>query len=336
MLLDKLCNSISPSGYEGEIRKIIKSEIDKLNLNFSIDKMGNILVHKNMNKAEKTQKVMLSAHMDECGLIITSYNSDGTLKFSTLGYIDKNTLPCKTVVIGEKKINGVIGLKPIHLQNAEEAEHGVCLDELCIDIGASCESEARNMVSLGDFAVFNIRFEKFSDNIVKSKALDNRIGCYVLLNLLKENYNCDLYVSFNVQGNIENRGVNVSAYNIKPDIIVLIDTICSDDSMSVDLETNYIQIGKGPVIPFKFGNCVFNRDVVQFIRKTANKLNIPYQKIGCSKIDRKSVSMQISSFRSKMSAVLIPCRYMNSVVSICDIYDCKNTIDILKSYLKNL
>lgn len=328
MLLEKLCNSMAPSGYEGQIRKIIKSELNNINVDFSIDRMGNILVHKDRNIKEKALKVMLSAHIDETGLIITAYNSDGTLKFSTLGNIDKDSLPCKVVVIGKNKVKGVIGLKPIHLQGREERNRDVLLNELCIDIGASSENEARSIINLGDFVVFDVKFQEFSDNIVKARALDDRIGCSVLFDILKENYDCDLYVSFNVQGNIVQRGSAVSIYNVKPDIFISIDTICSS-------RLGCVELGKGPVIPFKDGLCIFDRKTVQYIRNVASKSCIPYQNSACARGEGQLTSVHAMSLNSKLSSILIPCRYMNSIVSMCSMEDYKNTVDILKTCLKS-
>lgn len=332
MFLEKLCNSSAPSGCEGDTRNLIKDELKNMNRDFSTDKMGNILVRKENNE---TLKIMIAAHMDEVGLIITAYNKDGTLKFSTLGDIDKNSLPCKTVLIGKNKIKGVIGLKPIHLQDKEENESSVSLKDLCIDIGAESEKQVREIVGLGDFVVFDTVFEKFSDNIVKSKALNDRIGCSVLLEILKENYNCDLYASFNVQENIGERGVFASVYNVKPDIFILVDTISSNDSIDMNSVSDCLTLGKGAVIPFKAGISVFNRETVKCIRNVAEKENIPYQKIAGTKGDGQSIAAQITCSGCKVSTVLIPCRYMKSVVSMCNLDDYYNVIKLLKAYLKS-
>ncbi|WP_446898214.1 M42 family metallopeptidase [Clostridium sp. LBM24168] len=328
MLLEELCNSIAPSGYEGEVRKVIQSELNRLNLNFSIDKMGNILVHKQNKSKEKVLKVMLAAHMDEAGLVITGYNNDGTLRFSTLGNIDKNSLPCKVVLIGKNRIKGVIGLKPIHLQSREEKNCEVSLKDICMDIGAVSAEEARSIVNLGDSAVFDVKFEKFPDNIIKAKALNDRIGCLALLEILKENYSCDLYISFNIQENIGERGASISIYNVKPDIFISVDAICTS-------KLEHVELGKGPIIPFKDGICIFDREVVKFIRDTASRLHIPYQNIACIKRERKVTSVQTMSLNSKLCSILMPCRYMNSAVSMCNMEDYKSMVAILKIYLES-
>ncbi|MBP2034179.1 endoglucanase [Clostridium algifaecis] len=332
MLLEKLCNSSAPSGYEGDTRNLIKDELKKMDIDFCIDKMGNVLAKKENNQ---TLKIMIAAHMDEVGLIITSYNSDGTLKFSVLGNIDKSSLPCKVVLIGKNKIKGVIGLKPIHLQSKEDRNRSVSLDDLCIDIGAESEKQARKVVDLGDFVVFNIAFEKFSDNMVKSKALNDRIGCAVLLEILKENYDCDLYVSFNVQENIGERGAFGSVYNVKPDIFILVDTICSDNLIDMNYASDCLEIEKGIIIPFKAGISIFDRETVKYIRNVAEKENIQYQKIAGTKCDGQSIAAEVTGQGTKAAAVLIPCRYMNSAVSMCNLDDYYNVIKLLRKYLES-
>ncbi|MBV4420564.1 M42 family peptidase [Clostridium tyrobutyricum] len=336
MLLEKLCNSIGPSGYEGDTRNLIKDELKIMNLEFSIDNMGNILVHKKGKNDKSNLKIMLSAHMDECGLVITSYNSDGTLKFSTLGSMDINSLPCKTVLIGKHKVRGVIGLKPIHLQNKKERTHSISLNDLCIDIGSYSKSETKSIINLGDFAQFNIQFEKFSDNIIKSKALNGRLGCSILLDMLKEDSDCDLYAAFNVQENIGQRGVFASNYSVKPDIFVSIDTVNANDL--VDTKTNKdttIFLGRGPIIPFKAGISMLDRSNVQCIRSIAEKSNIVYQKIAGTRKEGQSTAAQLTGSSIKILSILIPCRYMNSIVSMCDLNDYENTIELLKKYIKS-
>lgn len=335
MFLEKLCNSTAPSGYEGDTRNLIKSELEGMKLNYSVDRIGNIVVHKENKKDKSSKKVMLSAHMDEIGLIITSYNSDGTLKFSVLGNVDRASLYCKVVLIGKNKIKGVIGLKPIHLQTKGERTKAVPLDNLSIDIGANSEKEAREIVSLGEFAVFDINYEQLPNNIIKAKALNDRLGCCALLEVLREDYNLDLYVSFNVQENVGKRGSIVSIYNIKPDVFIMVDTVCTDDTIDKGEKLNNIALGKGPIIPYKFGKTLFDKDTVSYIRSKAQKDSIAYQNIACIKDKNELLSLNSISLSYKLGCILIPCRYMNSIVSVCSLDDYENTIKLLHSYLRS-
>ncbi|MFL0198767.1 M42 family metallopeptidase [Clostridium sp. WILCCON 0269] len=333
MLLEKLCNSIGPSGYEEQIRDVIRDELSTFTENIAVDRMGNIIVHKN-NKNDSSPKIMIISHMDESGIIITAYNKDGTLKFSSLGNIDKNTLPCKAVLIGSKKIPGVIGIKPIHIQSSKERSGEVSYENMCIDIGAFSEEECRKIISLGDFAIFNNDFSSFGDNLLKGKALNDRIGCSILIEVLKEELKCNLYGVFNVQGNIDQRGIYGAAYNINPDLVIILDTINSIDYAEVPDCLTTDKLRGGPVIPFKGGQCIFSREIVESIRNKADGMGIPYQKIGNTQGEGEVKAVYLAANNCKTASILIPCRYMNFNISVCSLADYDNTLALLKSYLE--
>ncbi|APM41103.1 M42 family metallopeptidase [Clostridium kluyveri] len=334
MFLEKLCNSIGPSGYEEHIRNVIRDELSTFTDNILIDRMGNIIVHKDRQN-DSLPKIMVISHVDELGLIITAYNKDGTLKFSTLGDIDKNSLPAKAVLIGDKKIPGVIGMKPIHIQSKKEKDENISYENMCIDIGASSEEECRRIISLGDFVVFNNEFSHFGDNLLKGKALDNRVGCSILMELLKEDLNCNLYGVFNVQGNIDQRGIHAAAYNINPDMVIILDTINSIDYMEIPSYFRTSKLREGPVIPFKGGQCIFDRGIVESIRNKADDIGIPYQKIGDTHGEGELKAAYLTVNNCKTASILLPCRYMNFNISICSLADYDNTLILLKSYLED-
>ncbi|MEY8001964.1 M42 family metallopeptidase [Clostridium sp. Mt-5] len=334
MFLEKLCNSIGPSGYEKETGKVIMSELKVFTENVNLDRMGNIVVHK--NGGDNSTKIMVVSHMDELGLIITAYNEDGTLRFSPLGNVDKNSLPCKTILIGHKRVPGVIGIKPIHLQSKEEVNKSLSCENMCIDIGASSKEECKKIISLGDFVVFDNNFFYFGDNLLKGRALDNRIGCSILMELLKEDYKCDLYGVFSVQGNIGQRGVYAAAYNIDPDIVIILDAVNSTDGLEVPGYLKTIRLTDGPAIPFKGGESIFDKDIVESIRNKAISMGIPYQKVGDTQEEGELKAVRLTVDSCKIAAVLIPCRYMNSNISVCSRVDYENTLVLLKSYLEEL
>lgn len=334
MFLEKLCNSIGPSGYEDHIRNVIKNELNTFTDNVIIDRMGNIVVDKH-GEDDSSPKIMVISHMDEAGLIITSYNEDGTLKFSTLGDIDKNSLPAKSVLIGDKKIPGVIGIKPIHIQSKKERDENISCENMCIDIGAFSAEECRKIISLGDFAVFDGVFCSFGDNLLKGKALGNRIGCSILVDLLKDDLSCNLYGVFNVQGNIGQRGVYAAAYNINPDLAIILDTIDSIDYKETPSYFRTSKLREGPVIPFKAGQCMFDRGIVESIRNKAEEVGILYQKIGNTQGEGELKATYLTINNCKTASILLPCRYRNFNISVCSLADYDNTLILLKSYLEN-
>lgn len=332
MLLKRLCNATGPSGYEGEARDIIKQEIAPYVDEVIVTRMGNIIAH----KKGTGKKVVIDAHMDEVGFIITGYNEDGTLKFSALGGINSKVIPSKVVYIGDKKIVGVIGLKPIHLQSAEERTKNIKYSDCCIDMGAKSKDEAKKLVPLGEYAVFTTEFQEFGNGLIKGKAFDDRVGCKVLIEILKENYECDLYGVFNVQEEVGERGAFTSAYKIQPDIgIALEGTICAD-MPNIPKHLQATTVGKGPAISIMDRTSLFNRDMIDEMVNVAEKNNIPYQFRRAMAGGNDAGAIHMSGEGAKVATVSVPCRYIHSSVSVCSLKDIENAEKLLKEYLKTI
>jgi len=182
-LLERLCRADAPSGFEEEVREIVISEIKDYADKITVDNMGNVLVFKR-GKAVPKKKLLLSAHMDEVGLIITDIKSDGTLKFAEVGGINDTAVFAKQVKVGKNKISGVINAKPTHLLSVDERKKVPSKDSLCIDIGAKDKEDAEKYVSLGDMVTFDSPYENKNGRII-SKAIDDRFGCLVLIEMIK-------------------------------------------------------------------------------------------------------------------------------------------------------
>lgn len=332
MLLEKLCNATGPSGYEGDIRNIIKEELKSYVDEIKVDKMGNIIAHKKGDG----KKVIIDAHMDEVGFIITGYNEDGTLRFDCLGGINSKIIPAKVVFIGEKRIPGVIGLKPIHLQDAEERKKGISYSQCCIDIGSHSKEETKKQVSLGDFAIFDTEFSEFGEGLLKGKAFDDRMGCAVLVEILKENYDCDLYGVFNVQEEVGERGAFVAAYNVKADIgIALEGTICAD-MPNIPSHMRATEIGKGPAISIMDKTSLFDDGLSQEIIKTAEDAGIPYQLRRAIAGGNDAGAIHMSGEGAVVATVSVPCRYIHSSISVASRNDFENTKKLMVEFIKNI
>lgn len=331
MLLERLCNAISPTGFEGEVRNIIKNYIKDYVDEITIDNMGNIITH----KKGSGPKILIDAHMDEVGFIITGFNNDGTLKFSPLGGINPKVVLSKVVYVGEKKIPAVIGFKPIHLQSKDERISVPKYKDLALDIGVYSKEEAKKYVSLGDFAVFDTKYGILGENFIKGKAFDDRIGCGVLIEILKENYNCDLYGVFNVQEEIGDRGAYVSSYKIKPDIGIAIEgTICAD-LPKVDKTLVATELGRGPAISIMDRTSIFNYDLCEELINLAEKNKISYQRRKAIAGGNDAGAIHMSGDGAVIATISVPCRYIHSSLSVASLEDYKNTIDLLKRYLKS-
>ena len=226
-LLERLCKADAPSGFEEEVRGIVLSEIKNYADEITVDNMGNVLVFKKGMKTPK-KKLLLSAHMDEVGFIVTDIKSDGTLKFAEVGGINDTAVFAKQVKVGKNKISGVINAKPTHLLSADERKKVPSKDTLCIDIGAKDKEDAEKYVSLGDMVTFDSPYENKNGRII-SKAIDDRFGCLVLMEMIKSELPYDMYFSFVVQEEIGLRGAKAAAYTINPDYAIVIEATTAAD-----------------------------------------------------------------------------------------------------------
>lgn len=332
MLLEILSNATAPSGFEGQVRNIIKEKLSGYVDEIKIDRLGNVIAH----KKGKGKKVLLDAHMDEVGFIITGFNEDGTLRFSALGAINSKIIPSKVVLIGKDKIPGVVGFKPIHLQSKEERENHLSYNDCCIDIGANSRDEAKKQIQLGEFAIFDTEFAYFGEGLIKGKAFDDRMGCGVLIEVLKDTYDCDLYAAFNVQEEVGSRGAFVAAYNIKPDIGIAIEgTICAD-MPTISKHLAATELGKGPVISIMDKTSIANPEIVEQLAKIAKDNNIDFQYRKAIAGGNDAGAIQMSGEGAKVATLSIPCRYIHSSVSVASIEDYENTIKLLRTYLKTI
>ena len=195
-LLRELCTARGVSGREDAVREIILREIGPLADSVEVSPLGNVIAFRKGEKRAKTS-LMLDAHMDEVGLMVTDITDDGLLRFSPVGGIDRRVLPGKTVTVGENT-PGVIGVKPIHLLESDEREKSVPMKDLYIDIGAGSRREAEEHVLPGDAAAFDSVFDD-SEGLVKSRALDDRAGCALLIGLLRDGLPCDATFVFSLQ-----------------------------------------------------------------------------------------------------------------------------------------
>ena len=246
MLLKKLTEASGVSGNEKEVRDIIISEIKDYTDSIKIDALGNIIAFKKGKDTGK--KIMLAAHMDEVGLIITEINDMGLLKFITVGGIDKRILVSKEVLVGEKKLSGVIGAKPIHLQKKDERINAIQINDLYIDIGAKNKEDAEKHVNIGDYVIFDTKYEEFGHSFVKAKALDDRVGCAVLINMIKEISNISFYAVFTVMEEVGLVGAGPAAFSVEPDISIIIEGTVCYEMPKLDTHLVPTSINKGPAI----------------------------------------------------------------------------------------
>ncbi len=334
MLLKRLTEASGVSGNEKETRDLIVDEIKDYVSNVKIDKIGNVIAYK--EGKIKTPKLMVTAHLDEIGLMVTGINDAGLIKFTTVGGIDKRILVSKTVKVGKNKIPGVIGAKPIHLQKREEWTKALNIDELYIDIGVSSKEKAEELVSVGDYIVFDSDYLEFGDNLVKAKALDNRVGCSLLVDLLKEELDFGFYGVFTVMEEIGLRGAGPAAYSVEPDISIILEgTLCSDIPKAKGHQVS-TYIGKGPAISIMDRTTIYDIHLRNKIVKIAEENSIPYQYRKTTFGGNDSGSIHLVKGGSITTTISVPCRYIHSPVSVMSKSDYENTFKLLKAILKEI
>ena len=327
MLLKSLTEANGVSGNEKEVRDLIIEEIKDHVSSFKIDRIGNIIVHKEGNKNEQT--LLITAHMDEVGLIVKDIDSHGLMKFMTVGGIDKRILVSKKVLVGQNKVPGVIGAKPIHLQNKKEWEKAIDIDSLYIDIGASSKEDALKYVNIGDYVGFDTDYSEFGDNLIKAKALDNRVGCSLLIDIIKTMEDVDFYGVFTVMEEIGLRGAGPAAFNIEPDVAIVLEGTLCYEMPKLDGHLMPTQLNKGPAISLIDRTTVYNQDLRKKIVQIAEDKGIQYQYRKTSMGGNDSGRIHTSNTGSISVTLSVPCRYIHGPVSVMSKSDYNSTFQLL-------
>ena len=331
MLLKQFTEASGVSGNEKEVRDLIISEIKDHVDSYKIDRIGNIIAYKKVKSSDK--KLMITAHMDEVGLLVTEIDDMGLIKFMTVGGIDKRILVSKPVLIGKDKIAGVIGAKPIHLQKKEERTKALGINELYIDIGASSKDEAEKLVNIGDYVSFNSDYIEFGEGLVKAKALDNRVGCSLLVNLVKEIKDISFYAVFTVMEEVGLRGAGPAAYEVDPDITLVLEGTLCYDIPKLDSHMVPTYLNKGPAISLIDRTTIFSHELRKQIVKIAENNKIPFQYRKTSMGGNDSGAIHTSKAGSKTTTISVPCRYIHSPASVMSRNDYDNTYKLLKAIL---
>ncbi|NLI57257.1 MAG: M42 family metallopeptidase [Clostridium sp.] len=333
MLLKELTELNGVSGDEREVREFIKTNAKDYSDDIKVDSMGNLICVKKGNNAK--HKLMISAHMDEVGFMVTGYGEGGVLKFATVGGIDSRILLGKRLIVGDKKLEGIIGGKPIHLQSATERQNNVNMKNMYIDIGADSKEEAEKLVSIGEYAAFYSNYSNLGKNVIKAKALDDRVGCAILLDILREERynNFDLYACFTVQEEVGLRGAEVVSYDIDPDIALVIEgTTCSDVLDVEDYEQSTI-LGEGAALTIMDRGAYSNKKLVEFLYTNGKNNNIPVQYKTTTTGGNDAGKIQTAKGGVVVASISVPCRYIHSPVSLMSKSDFDSCFKLVKMAL---
>lgn len=335
MLLKTLTEAMAVSGNEKPVRDIIHHAIKDYCDNITIDRMGNLIAYKKGSGGSK-RKVMLSAHMDEVGLIVTGITDTGFIKFKPVGGIDDRILLSKKVLVGENKIPGVIGIKAIHLQKPDERKNTVKVDSMYIDIGAKNKEDAETKVNLGDYIGFDSEFTTFGNHCVKAKALDDRVGCAILIEMLKNRYAFDFYACFTVQEEVGLRGAEVAAYTVNPDIALVVEGTTCSDVAGAEEHKHATTMGEGPAVSIMDRGSYSNKRLSKLLYELGKNNNIKVQYKRTTFGGNDAGKIHISREGVVTAAISVPCRYIHSPVSVMHMGDFQACQKIVGLFLKEM
>ncbi len=325
-ILKELCCLDATSGNEDAVRNYIIEKIAPY-CEYKVDNLGNIIAFKKGKKTSQ-KKLVIDAHMDEVGLIITGITDSGFLKFKTVGGIETEVLMSRRVMINGE-IPGVITAKPIHLLEKEEAKKIPKADSLCIDVGAKAKQEAEEKISLGDRAVIVSDYIEVGEKIL-SKALDDRIGCAILIILLREESEYDFYATFSVQEEVGLRGARTATFAVNPDSAIVVEATTAADIADVPNEKKVCVQGEGAVISFMDKATVYDRKYYNAALNSGIKCQPKSAVAG----GNNSGAIHLSREGVRTVSVSVPCRYIHSASSVADKGDIISVLEMVRE-LKN-
>lgn len=336
-LLSNICETPGAPGFEQRIRQLVVREVEPLADELSIDAMGNVIAIK---RGQERKKVMIAAHMDEIGFIVTQVDDDGFIRFHTLGGFDPKTLTSQRVIVhGKEDILGVMGSKPIHLMKPEERNKAVPISEYFIDTGRTKE-EVDKIVSVGDSITRERQLIEMGE-CVNCKSLDNRVSVYILLEVFRqlkdETLPYDVYGVFTVQEEVGLRGAISAAHHINPDFGFGLDVTIAFDVPGAQSHEMVSKLGHGAAIKIMDGTAISDYRMVDYLKKTADKHQIKWQAEILPAGGTDTAGIQRYGKNGAITgAISIPLRHIHQTIEMAHKKDIQDCIDLLKAGVSEL
>ncbi len=332
MVLKELCALRGVSGDESRVREYIAHQIAPYVQDVKVDRMGNLIAFKK-GTGEDRRHILLSTHMDEVGMIVKGINDNGLLAYDTIGEIDPRTVISKPVRVGEDEIPGVIGAKAIHLQTAEDRMTMLPHSKLFIEIGAKDRASAEKLVELGDVVSFEGPWREFGDGLVKSRALESRMGCAILMSILEEEYPCDITCVFTVQSNVGSLGAKAAAYNVSSAAALILDAAIAKDLDDPD-SPQVCSLRKGSAISMMDRAAIASIPLYARLKDLAEEQGIPVQdKYSVTRGGDAGAYQRASGARS-VCVLSTPCRYMHTASNVVAFSDIDAQYRLVDAFLK--
>jgi len=322
-ILKDLSASSAVSGQEASVFSVVKSIFAKYCDSVEADKFFNVIGFRKGSGSGK--KIMITAHCDEIGLMVKDIDENGFIRITSVGGIDPRILLAQEVVVhGKRDLYGIIGAKPPHLLKPEDAKKAVKLEDLYIDTGFGAD-KLKEVVSIGDTVTLKAHLTELQGSRFSSKAMDNRSSVLALVEIMKQlsvrKHDADIYFVATVQEEVGAAGAEIAAYNINPDMAVVID-VCHGEMPDCPKEETYA-LGKGPAIGV---GPILHRNLYRKLVDLAKEENIPYQiDVEPGSTGTEAWDVQVSRSGIPTALLSIPARYMHTPVEVVDINDIKNT-----------
>ncbi len=332
-LIERLSRLCGTSGDEGDVRDFIRSRLPA-GCEVTTDNLGNLTVFRKGAKTPKN-KIMYCAHMDEVGFIVTDIAQDGRLKLAPVGGISPDVVFGRRIVLKSGRV-GVIAAKPVHHLSDSEKDRQPKIEELSADIGANDRDEAEKLVERGEYCYFDGAYEEFGEGFIKGKALDDRVGCAIMLTLLNGELPYDAWFVFTVQEEIGTRGAACAAYNVKPDIAVILETTTACDIPGSEGEKAVCRLGEGVVVSFMDRSTIYDRELYRIGRETAGNAGVKHQTktLVAGGNDSGAIHKAIGGIRT--TALSVPTRYLHSPACVMKKEDVEATLTTAAALLNRL
>lgn len=333
--LKTLCALSGVSSCEDEVRDDIRKRVEPHADSVRVDALGNLIVFKRGAKPTGS-RLMLCAHMDEVGLMVKSATEEGFLKFGCVGGIDRRILLGKEVAVGPGRVPGVIGLKPIHLTTAEERKKVPKLTEYYIDIGASSREEALAQVEIGDYAAFVSEAVDFGDGMLKAKAIDDRVGCAVMVKLVEEELPMDCTFAFTAMEEAGCRGAFGAGFSVTPEIALVLEGTTAADVPALSEDRQVCWPGRGPVLSWMDGGAIYDRALFERLRALAEENGLSWQMKHYLSGGTDAKSIQGLKAGVRVTGISTAVRYLHAPNSVCSQRDVEQMLVLARLFIRDL
>jgi len=337
--LEKLSNANGVTGREGEVRDLMKKYLKPYVDETREDKLGNLIAFKKGNKDAPT--IMLAAHMDEVGLMIKNIKKKGFLQFAKVGGIDDRVLLAQKVIVHTDKgpLTGVIGSKPPHIQTEEEQKKVIDADRLFIDVGAKDKNEAEKMgVQVGDVVSFDTKFVRLGNDVVLGKALDDRVGCVMMVETLRrlQKVDCNVYAVGTIQEEVGLRGATIAAFQVAPDVCIVLESTVAGDMPGVEEGKAPAKMGEGPVVTVADAGLIAHPKVLRLLIDSAKENKIPYQLETGIRGSTDAARISLSREGVPSGVISVATRYIHSPAAILNLDDVEKTVKLAVAAIRKV